>query len=91
MKAIAYIRVSTQEQATEGVSLDAQRAKLNAYAAFRGLDLDIIVDAGVSAAKPLAKRPGGARLLAAVKSGAVASNSCAKRKSTRLLMPMPFR
>ena len=67
MKAIAYIRVSTAEQANEGVRLDAQRAKLDAYATFKGLDLvDVIVDAGVSAGKPLAKRPGGARLLAAV-------------------------
>ena len=29
--AIGYVRVSTQEQATEGVSLDAQRDKLRAY------------------------------------------------------------
>jgi hypothetical protein len=29
--AIGYVRVSTEEQATEGVSLDAQRAKVLAY------------------------------------------------------------
>ena len=56
-RTIAYIRVSTAQQADEGVSLDAQRAKLEAYCV--ALDLDLVavyVDAGVSA-KSL-KRPG---------------------------------
>jgi len=61
--AVAYIRVSTDEQATEGVSLAAQEAALRAYATFRGLELRIVVDAGVSAGKPLAARPGGAAVL----------------------------
>ena len=30
-KAIGYIRVSTQDQATEGVSLEAERAKIAAW------------------------------------------------------------
>ena len=30
-KVLGYIRVSTEEQAERGVSLDAQRAKLEAY------------------------------------------------------------
>lgn len=49
-RAIAYLRVSTDKQADSGVSLDAQRAKLEAYAV--AMDLDIvstIVDAGLSA------------------------------------------
>jgi site-specific DNA recombinase len=50
MKAIGYIRVSTDEQATDGVSLEIQRAKVEAYAALYGLELVAIVeDAGVSA------------------------------------------
>ncbi len=31
LTAIGYVRVSTEEQATEGVSLEAQRAKVVAY------------------------------------------------------------
>lgn len=50
MKVIGYIRVSTDEQATAGVSLDAQRAKLEQYCALYDLELvDVVVDAGVSA------------------------------------------
>jgi site-specific DNA recombinase len=31
MKAIGYIRVSTEEQAKEGISLNNQQAKIKAY------------------------------------------------------------
>lgn len=72
VRAIAYIRVSTEEQANEGVSLGAQEAAVKAYAALRGLELtEIVVDAGVSAGKPLATRDGGARVLDAAKRGKV--------------------
>jgi DNA invertase Pin-like site-specific DNA recombinase len=61
--AIAYIRVSTEEQANEGVSLAAQEAKIRAYCTLRGLDLvEVVVDAGVSAWTPLADRAGGSRV-----------------------------
>ena len=47
--AIGYVRVSTQEQATEGVSLDAQRDKLRSYCKLNGLKLiDILADEGIS-------------------------------------------
>ena len=50
MKAIGYIRVSTEDQAKEGVSLDNQEEKIKAYATVKDLDLvDIIIDAGISA------------------------------------------
>lgn len=50
MKAVGYIRVSTEEQATGGVSLAAQREKLEAYAKLYELELVAIVeDAGQSA------------------------------------------
>ena len=47
---VGYIRVSTDKQSDHGLSLDAQRAKIEAYASLYDLELvDIIVDAGVSA------------------------------------------
>jgi site-specific DNA recombinase len=50
MKAIGYVRVSTDEQAREGISLDNQRAKIEAYCQLHGLDLaEIIEDEGKSA------------------------------------------
>lgn len=46
----AYIRVSTEEQAREGVSLEAQRTRIEAQAVASGLELvNVHVDAGVSA------------------------------------------
>ena len=79
MKAVGYIRVSTNEQANEGVSLDAQRLKIEAYAAFRGLELiDIVVDAGVSASKPLADRAGGAKVLGLIAAGSAVAVVAAK-------------
>src|SRR5579872_239746 len=68
-RTIAYLRVSTDKQADRGVSLDAQRAKVAAYAELYDLDLvDVIVDAGASA-KTL-DRPGLTRALAMLKKGA---------------------
>lgn len=66
MAAVGYARVSTDEQASSGVSMDDQRTRIGAYAALRGLTVRIIEDAGVSGGKPLATRPGGAALLRAV-------------------------
>lgn len=69
MRVIGYVRVSTEEQATNGQSLDAQRAKLEAYASLYELELEeIIVDAGVSA-KSL-NRPGLQDALAKLRRGA---------------------
>lgn len=49
-KAVGYIRVSTNEQAKEGVSLDNQKKKIEAYAVCKDLELvEIIEDAGKSA------------------------------------------
>ena len=49
MKAVGYIRVSTEDQ-TQGISLDNQRAKIKAYADLKDLQLiGIIEDAGISA------------------------------------------
>jgi site-specific DNA recombinase len=70
MKAIGYIRVSTEKQADFGVSLEAQEAKIRAMAVVQGAALaEVIIDAGESA-KSL-NRPGMERLLALVDAGAV--------------------
>jgi site-specific DNA recombinase len=50
VRTVAYVRVSTDKQVEHGLSLDAQQAKLSAYAALYELDLVAMeVDAGVSA------------------------------------------
>lgn len=68
MKVVGYVRVSTQEQATEGVSLEAQEAKLRAYAQLYELDLvEVVIDAGESA-KTL-DRPGLQQVLGALDAG----------------------
>ena len=65
MKAVAYIRVSTTGQAEEGVSLEAQEAKVRAWADLNGYDMGaVFCDAGISGSK--ANRPGLASALAAV-------------------------
>ena len=77
MRAIGYVRVSTDKQADRGVSLEAQTEKVRAMAVVHGTDLvDVIVDAGESA-KSL-NRPGMTRLLSLVDSGAVSTVIIAK-------------
>lgn len=50
-QAIGYIRVSTQDQANEGVSLAAQRAKIAAWCAANDYELiGVFEDAGISGA-----------------------------------------
>lgn len=67
-KTIAYIRVSTAKQVEHGVSLEAQRAKAEAYAALYDLELvEVVVDAGESA-KSL-DRPGLQRALSMLTDG----------------------
>jgi len=70
MRAVGYVRVSTDKQAERGVSLEAQAEKVRAMALVQGAELvDLIVDGGESA-KSL-ERPGMTRLLALVDSRAV--------------------
>jgi site-specific DNA recombinase len=65
VRAIGYVRVSTDKQADHGVSLEAQEAKIRAMATVQGAEvIELIVDGGESA-KDL-KRPGMDRLLALV-------------------------
>lgn len=49
MKAIGYVRVSTEDQAREGISLDNQENKIKAYADLNSLELvDVVRDEGIS-------------------------------------------
>lgn len=57
-RVVGYVRVSTDEQAAEGVSLDAQRAKIKAWATLNDCMLHCIYsDEGISG-KAMNNRPG---------------------------------
>ena len=77
MKGLGYVRVSTDQQAERGVSLEAQAEKIRAMAVVHNSALaEIIVDGGESA-KSL-NRPGMARLLTMVDAGEVETVIIAK-------------
>lgn len=48
MRAIGYMRVSTEERADSRLGLEAQQTSLAAYAAAHGWDLDLYADEGMS-------------------------------------------
>jgi site-specific DNA recombinase len=49
-RTVGYVRCSTEEQATLGVSLDVQKARICAYAEAMALQIDeVVIDAGYSA------------------------------------------
>ncbi len=65
---IGYVRVSTEEQARNGVSLAAQEERIRAFAVATGRALsDVVIDDGASA-KDL-KRVGMQRILAGIRAG----------------------
>lgn len=66
-----YARVSTEEQAVHGLSIEAQTAALESWAKANGhAVVGLYVDAGISARKPASKRPALQRLLDDVRGGA---------------------
>lgn len=67
-RAVAYLRVSTDKQADGGVSLDAQRAKVEAYASLYDLDVVAVIEDAGASAKTL-DRPGLRQALAMLESG----------------------
>ena len=70
IKVVCYIRVSTTEQKLHGISLDAQRDKLQEYAKKHGMVIvEWYVDDGVSGTKPIKKRPALQRMLNDAKKG----------------------
>lgn len=63
-RVVLYIRVSTEEQAQHGLSLDAQRSALTAYAAKQGYKvIAVYADEGISARKKYRRRPEFVRML----------------------------
>jgi DNA invertase Pin-like site-specific DNA recombinase len=67
MKAIGYIRVSTEEQVRGGVSLDMQRSKIEAYTSLEEMELvEIIADEGLSGCS-IKGRPGVQKVLQMVR------------------------
>ena len=67
--AVGYIRVSTEGQAVDGVSLDAQRAKIEAWCLLNDFDLVALrIDAGISG-KGMVNRPGLQAALADCRTG----------------------
>ncbi len=72
MKIAAYVRVSTERQADEGLGLDVQEHAIRAWAKANGHRVVAVVrDEGVSGTKELDDRPGLADAFDLVKSGAV--------------------
>src|SRR5689334_10187113 len=70
MLAIGYVRVSSDRQADQGFSLEAQSARIRAMATVQSADLiEVVVDGGESAKSM--NRPGLRRVLALVEAGAV--------------------
>lgn len=70
MNAAGYVRVSTADQATHGLSLQAQRDLLTRYAQDHGMNLiEIYADEGKSAAKSLEKREALLRMIKDAEAG----------------------
>ncbi|MGO9963010.1 MAG: recombinase family protein [Acidimicrobiales bacterium] len=72
MKVIAYVRVSTSQQAEEGLGLEVQEQAIRSWArAHRHKIVAVVADQGVSGTKELDDRPGLAEALAMVGNGFV--------------------
>jgi DNA invertase Pin-like site-specific DNA recombinase len=77
MRAIGYVRVSTDKQADHGVPLEAQEAKIRAMAVVQGAEIAELIVEGGESAKNL-NRPGMERLLALVDQGKIQTVIIAK-------------
>jgi DNA invertase Pin-like site-specific DNA recombinase len=70
MRGFGYSRVSTSEQADEGVSLAAQQQQIAGYSMMKGWTIaEHFIERGVSGSLPLADRPEVNRMLATVGKG----------------------
>lgn len=89
----AYVRVSTEEQARSGLGLGAQAARCQAMATVKDWpEPRLFADEGISGTKDTRRRPGLARLMAAVGAGdvdAVIINSLDRLgRKTRLVLEL---
>jgi len=72
MAVYGYVRVSTQSQVDDGLSLDAQQRQIEGYAMMHGMTFNhIFIERAVSGAKLLEQRPQGKLLSEALTSGDV--------------------
>jgi site-specific DNA recombinase len=63
LRVVGYTRCSTDEQALDGVSLATQLGRIEAWCEIADAELvEVFEDGGVSGTRPLANRPGGARV-----------------------------
>lgn len=70
MRVFLYVRVSTEEQALHGLSIEAQTTALQTWAQEQGHQVaGLYIDAGISARKAASNRPQLQRLLADVRAG----------------------
>lgn len=71
-RAFGYVRVSSDRQANEGDSLEAQRRAIELVCELEGFELvEVFADPAVSGSVPFARRPDGSRLLAAAEAGSM--------------------
>src|ERR1700716_3501605 len=77
MRAIGYVRVSTDKQSEKGISLGAQTEKIRAMAVVHGAELMEVVQDGGESAKSL-NRPGVQRVLEMVQRREVQAGIIAK-------------
>jgi len=70
MSVYGYVRVSTKQQAEDGLSLEAQQRQIEGYAMMHGLAIDeIFVERAVSGWKSFDSRPQGSRLASFLQKG----------------------
>lgn len=66
IRAVGYARVSTDDQAVEGLSLGEQERRIRAHVEAQGWGLKgICIDAGISGSVPFVERPEGAEAMRA--------------------------
>lgn len=70
LRAVGYVRVSTDEQADSGLGLEAQRVAIEAEATGRGWDL-VCLFTDTASGKSLSRRPGLEQALATLEAGRV--------------------